>query len=97
MPAPVTRLLEQLAPDAIEVSDRFTLRSLGRWGARHGVTTVMISHERLDRLTGQILPKPLARRIADVANRRTAARLRHRAVHDELSPVRSSTGSGRPT
>lgn len=73
MPAPVTTLLEQLAPDAIEVSDRFTLRSLGRWGARQGVTTVMISHERLDRLTGQIMPKRLARRIADMANRRTAA------------------------
>lgn len=73
MPAPVIRVLEQLAPDAIEVSDRFTLRSLGAWGARRGVTTVMISHERLDRLTGQILPKPLARRLADAANRRTAA------------------------
>ncbi|WP_431235810.1 glycosyltransferase [Mycolicibacterium psychrotolerans] len=73
MPAPVTALLERLAPDAIEVSDRFTLRSLGRWGARQGVTTVMISHERLDRLTGQIMPKRLARRIADLANRRTAA------------------------
>ncbi len=73
MPAPVSALLEQLAPDAVEVSDRFTLRSLGGWGARHGVTTVMISHERLDRLTGQIMPKPLARRIADLANRRTAA------------------------
>jgi alpha-1,6-mannosyltransferase len=73
MPAPVTALLEQLAPDAIEVSDRFTLRSLGLWGARQGVTTVMISHERLDRLTGQLMPKPLARRIADFANRRTAA------------------------
>jgi len=73
MPAPVTTLLEELAPDAIEVSDRFTLRSLGRWGARQGVTTVMISHERLDRLTGQIMPKGLARRIADFANRRTAA------------------------
>lgn len=73
LPAPVTTLLERLAPDAIEVSDRFTLRSLGAWGARHGVTTVMISHERLDRLTGQLLPTPLARRVADIANRRTAA------------------------
>lgn len=72
MPAPVAALLEQLTPDAVEVSDRFTLRSFGSWGARQGVTTVMISHERLDRLTGQIMPKPLARRIADIANRRTA-------------------------
>ena len=73
LPRPVINLLETLAPDAIEVSDRFTLRSLGAWGARQRVTTVMISHERLDRLTGLILPGPLARRIADIANARTAA------------------------
>ena len=73
LPGPVASLLERLEPDAVEVSDRFTLRSLGAWGARHGVTTVMISHERLDRLTSQLLPAPLARRVADIANRRTAA------------------------
>jgi alpha-1,6-mannosyltransferase len=33
----------------------------------------MISHERLDRLVGQILPARMARSIANVANRRTAA------------------------
>ena len=43
LPGPVASLLERLEPDAVEVSDRFTLRSLGAWGARHGVTTVMIS------------------------------------------------------
>ncbi|MCZ0731419.1 glycosyltransferase [Mycolicibacterium iranicum] len=72
-PRPVTDLLEQLRPDALEVSDRLTLRSLGPWGQRHGVSTVMISHERLDRLAAQILPMSVARAVADVANRRTAA------------------------
>lgn len=72
LPGPVTALLEQLQPDALEVSDRLTLRSLGRWGRRNGVATVMISHERLDRLVGQILPRRAARSIADIANRRTA-------------------------
>lgn len=72
-PAPVTALLAELRPDALEVSDRLTLRSLGPWGRRHGVSTVMISHERLDRLVGQILPVPMAQAVADVANRRTAA------------------------
>jgi alpha-1,6-mannosyltransferase len=72
LPGRVTSLLEQLAPDALEVSDRLTLRSLGGWGRRHDVATVMISHERLDRLVGQILPPPAARAIADIANRRTA-------------------------
>jgi alpha-1,6-mannosyltransferase len=50
-----------------------TLRSLGPWGRRHHVATVMISHERLDRLLGQLLPRRLARAVADLANRRTAA------------------------
>jgi len=72
LPGPVTALLDDLSPDAIEVSDRFTLRGLGKWGSRRGVTTVMISHERLDRLTGQFLPTPIARGMADIANRRTA-------------------------
>lgn len=73
LPGPVTALLRGLAPDAIEVSDRLTLRSLGGWGRRHGVETVMISHERLDRLIGQVLPRRTARALADVANRRTAS------------------------
>lgn len=33
----------------------------------------MISHERLDRLVGQLLPQPIARTVVDVANRRTAS------------------------
>ena len=72
LPRRVRALLEQLDPDALEVSDRFTLRSLGPWGRRHAVATVMISHERLDRLVGQLLPQRLARIVADAANRRTA-------------------------
>jgi alpha-1,6-mannosyltransferase len=73
LPGPVRALLEALQPDTLEVSDRLTLRSLGRWGREHGATTVMISHERLDRLAGQILPHRAARAFADFANRRTAA------------------------
>jgi alpha-1,6-mannosyltransferase len=73
LPGPVTALLQKLEPDAIEVSDRLTLRTLGGWGRRHRVATVMISHERLDRLVGQVLPGPMARAVADIANRRTAS------------------------
>lgn len=73
LPGPVTSLLSRLEPDALEVSDRLTLRSLGRWGRRHDVATVMISHERLDRLVGQVLPRSMARAVANFANRRTAA------------------------
>jgi alpha-1,6-mannosyltransferase len=70
----VRRLLERLRPDAIEVSDRLTLRGLGNWASAAGVPSVVISHERLDRLLEQfLLPGPAARRWADWANRRMAA------------------------
>jgi alpha-1,6-mannosyltransferase len=73
-PCRVRALLEGLRPDRIEVSDRLTLRGLGRWAAAHGVPSVVISHERLDRLLQQfLLPDPAARRVADWANRRMAA------------------------
>jgi alpha-1,6-mannosyltransferase len=73
LPGSVTALLREMQPEALEVSDRLTLRSLGRWGREHGATTVMISHERLDRLAGQFLPRRAAQKFADFANARTAA------------------------
>lgn len=67
-------LLRMLRPDRIEVSDRLTLRGLGRWAAEHGVPSLVIAHERLDRLLHQfLLPAPTARWLADRANRHTAA------------------------
>jgi alpha-1,6-mannosyltransferase len=67
-------LLERLRPDRIEVSDRLTLRGMGRWAAQRGIPSVVISHERLDRLLHQVLlPEPAARRLADWANARMAA------------------------
>ncbi|MGW6425396.1 glycosyltransferase [Nocardia sp. NPDC055053] len=71
-PRRVADVLCGLRPDVLEVSDRLTLRGFGRWARRRGVASVMISHERLDRLLGQFLPGPAARRFADIANRRTA-------------------------
>jgi alpha-1,6-mannosyltransferase len=69
----VQRLLARLRPDVVEVSDRLTLRGLGRWAARRGIRSVAISHERLDRLLGQVgLPAATARRLADRANAATA-------------------------
>jgi len=67
-------VLERLRPDALEVSDRLTLRGMGCWARRRGVPAVVISHERLDRLLEQfLLPRRAARRVADWANRRMAA------------------------
>ncbi|WP_431913265.1 glycosyltransferase [Nonomuraea jabiensis] len=69
------RLLEELAPDRIEVSDRTTLRWLGPWARAAGVRSVMVSHESLSALLRLYGPLgwPLGR-LADPVNRATAAR-----------------------
>ncbi|WNM33895.1 glycosyltransferase [Streptomyces sp. Li-HN-5-11] len=69
----VAALLEELAPDRLEVSDRTTLRWTGRWARRARVPAVMVSHETADgvlRTWG--LPENLSRRAADALNVRTA-------------------------
>ncbi|WUH95086.1 glycosyltransferase [Streptomyces sp. NBC_00433] len=71
--APVAALLERLAPDRLEVSDRTTLRWTGEWARRHRVPAVMVSHESADGVLGTWgLPAGAARRTADALNRRTA-------------------------
>ena len=71
--APVAALLESLAPDRLEVSDRTTLRWTGEWARRHRVPAVMVSHESADGVLGTWgLPSGAARRAADALNRRTA-------------------------
>ncbi|WP_181775084.1 glycosyltransferase family 4 protein [Amycolatopsis pittospori] len=72
-PHRVRAVLRRLEPDRLEVSDRLTLRGMGVWAQRNGVPSMVISHERLDRLLEQFLmPEPFARRVADAANRRMA-------------------------
>ncbi|MFG3120277.1 glycosyltransferase [Streptomyces sp. NPDC048197] len=69
----VQRLLEGLAPDRLEVSDRTTLRWTGEWARRARVPAVMVSHESVDGVLGTWgVPRPLARAAADRLNRRTA-------------------------
>ncbi|WP_432075957.1 glycosyltransferase [Streptomyces wuyuanensis] len=66
-------LLEELAPDRLEVSDRTTLRWTGEWARRHRIPSVMVSHETADgvlRTWG--VPGALAQRTADRLNRRSA-------------------------
>jgi alpha-1,6-mannosyltransferase len=61
---PLLALLERLAPDRLEVSDKSTLRWLGPWARANGVPAVTISHERLDALLqaqlGRLPPARLA-------------------------------------
>ncbi len=71
--ARVAALLQELAPDRLEVSDRTTLRWTGTWARRARVPAVMVSHETADgvlRTWG--LPEAAARRAADALNTRTA-------------------------
>ncbi|WP_405971024.1 glycosyltransferase [Streptomyces sp. NBC_00988] len=69
----VATLLEQLAPDRLEVSDRTTLRWTGKWARRARIPAVMVSHETADgvlRTWG--LSENMSRRTADALNVRTA-------------------------
>jgi hypothetical protein len=50
----LARLLDALQPDALEVSDRTTLRWTGVWAREHGVPAVMVSHESVTALLGQL-------------------------------------------
>ncbi len=65
----VERTLERLAPDRLEVHDRTTLRGLGSWAGGRGVPSLVVSHERLDRLLAQWMPARLPlQAIADRSN-----------------------------
>jgi alpha-1,6-mannosyltransferase len=63
----VAGLLAGLRPDALEVSDRTTLRWTGRWARDRGIPAVMVSHESV----AALIP---GQKIADALNRRTARR-----------------------
>ena len=65
----VRHVLAGCAPDRIEVHDRTTLRGVGRWARRQGVPSLVVSHERLDRLLRQWLSCRLPLdRVADRSN-----------------------------
>ena len=69
----LARLLGELRPDRLEVSDRATLRWTGGWARARGVPSVMVSHENLGALTEMFLPRWLPRRrLTDRLNAATA-------------------------
>jgi alpha-1,6-mannosyltransferase len=55
-PSPVLRLLDRLAPDAVEVSDKATFVAVGGWARERGVRAVLFSHERLDAILAARVP-----------------------------------------
>jgi len=81
----VARLLAALRPDALEVSDRTTLRWTGAWAREHGVPAVMVSHESVTALLKMTplkltwMGSSVSTAVADWLNRRTA-RAYHRVI-----------------
>lgn len=73
--AAVTALLDEVAPDRVEVSDKLTLPWLGAWAAERDVPALLWSHERIDGILRGWTPGwfPLPR-AADRWNRRLLRR-----------------------
>ena len=98
----LARLLAALRPDALEVSDRTTLRWTGGWAREHGVPAVMVSHESVTALLKLTLLGPgrlrsaLSRGVAPWLNRRTPGRTTGSSA-PPAGPRPSSGGSTRAT
>lgn len=73
------RLVAELNPDRIEISDRFTLISLGKWATARSIPTVVFSHETLRGLANRFLPLPsfLRNLIVNWHNKRLAKNFGH--------------------
>lgn len=70
----LSRLMDAIGPDALEVSDRSTTRWMGRWARRRGIGSVMISHENMTGILVRRTPVPdgPAHAAADLINRLSA-------------------------
>ncbi|GAA1993641.1 glycosyltransferase family 1 protein [Isoptericola halotolerans] len=55
-PAAVRSVLDALAPDRLEVSDRATLTGVGLWAREAGVPSLLMLHERLDGVLSAFWP-----------------------------------------
>lgn len=67
----VRAVLDALQPDRLEVSDRLTLRGLGRWASAAGVPSTVIAHERVDGILHAFSPLG-AREVRFAADRHNA-------------------------
>jgi len=75
----VRAALRDFAPHVLEVSDRTSLRGIGRWARRQGIPSVFFSHERADGILRANLPRWMSRMLpvdalADWHNRGTSRR-----------------------
>lgn len=69
----IKKLLITLKPDALEVSDRFTLSKVGLWAKKRNIHTVVFSHETLSGLVKSTFKLNL-KKFVDWHNTRLASR-----------------------
>ena len=72
----VKRLIITLAPDRLEISDRFTLTGIGKWAINRNIPSVVFSHESLRGLISTYLPIKITN-FVNWHNRRLASRFTH--------------------
>jgi alpha-1,6-mannosyltransferase len=72
----VKRLIITLAPDRLEVSDRFTLTGVGKWATTRNIPSVVFSHESLRGLIATYLPFKVTK-FVNWHNNRLANRFTH--------------------
>ena len=71
-PAVLLRVLDEVAADAVEVSDKLTMVPAAGWARTRGAGAVLFSHERLDRWLAARWPG-LARRAGGAVNKAVRA------------------------
>ncbi len=82
------RILKNLKPDRLEVSDRFTLTSLGLWARENGIPSVVFSHETLLGLVDRFapfLPSLLRKRLVNRHNLKLARSFDHVVATTEFA------------
>jgi len=72
----IKKLIITLAPDVLEVSDRFTLTGIGEWASKRKIKTVVFSHETLVGLAAHYFAFSITPLI-DWHNRRLAKRFNY--------------------
>jgi alpha-1,6-mannosyltransferase len=70
----IRTLLEEISPDAVEISDRFTLLHAADWARERGISSAVIAHERLDGVMKAFAPWLPHTMLADRINRAAARR-----------------------
>ncbi len=70
----IKKYLTLLKPDRIEISDRFTLLSIGKWAKNRKIPSLVFSHETLEGLSAALIPRlPFRSQLVNWHNTRLAS------------------------